>query len=401
MTFDDEDQWVHSTWRGKVKVDDSNGLKFANFGLVMSWIVKLEFEKDGSPMKGSGFFVDIPNAQYDVIFTVAHNLVSKTGTPAKDIKAYNTKYFGEMGYSVPPGPEHVIWCKEYEVNPVPEADYGFIRIPKSKSNLNPKPRGFGFGFSIKLAYEDYFRGDVHVTGFQDTSVEQPVTSTGRSGTCSKKVVMYYAFTEPGISGSAVWIAYKSLPVIIAIHNNAPAEGKKGASRGARLTPTVFRMLFNWLDSDLILRNIQIHAVDVRPKKDDPKLPDAGLFLSFEGTLDFARVRLRTGTKFDLLLAEVMPGKANDQYALAVADKGDWVKFVDPLVMKTGKLEDECLFQRKSFETKPPSWQIVVNTKFLTMGGEWLKQYDEDAESSELSFATSKDRKLFNRFWYKQ
>ena len=209
MTFDDEDQWIHPAWRGKVKVDDSNGLKFANFSLVMGWIVKLEFEKDGSPMDGSGFFVDIPNPKYYVIFTVAHNLVSKTGTPAKDIKAYNTKYFGEMGYSVPP--EHVIWCDDYVRNPVPETDYGFIRIPKPLHNA--EQRGFGFGFSIKLAYEDYFRGEVHVTGFKG---EQTVTSTGRSGICSKEVVKYYASTEPGISGSAVWIAYKSLPVIVAI-----------------------------------------------------------------------------------------------------------------------------------------------------------------------------------------
>ena len=132
---------------------------------------------------------------------------------------------------------------------------------------------------------------------------------------------------------------------------------------------------------------------VRPKKDDPKLPDAGLFLSFEGTLDFARVRLRTGTKFDLILAEVMPGNAGDlgdRYALAVADEEDWVKFIDPLVVKTGKMEDECLFQRLFFQTKPPSWKIVANNKFLKMGGKWLKQYDEDAESSELSFVTSKD-----------
>lgn len=209
MSLDDED-WVHPAWRGKAKVDDSSkGLKFTNIGLVMSWMVKLKFRKDESEMDGSGFFVDIPNAKYDVIFTVAHNLVSQTGNPAKDIRAYNTGYFRKEGYTVPS--EDVIWCEDYVRKPIPETDYGFIRIHKST-----KPRGFGFGFSIKLAYEDFFRGEVHVTGFQDKSEEQPVTSTGRSGTCSKQVVTYYAITEPGISGSAVWIAYKSSPFVVAI-----------------------------------------------------------------------------------------------------------------------------------------------------------------------------------------
>lgn len=126
-----------------------------------------------------------------------------------------------------------------------------------------------------------------------------------------------------------------------------------------------------------------------------KLPDAGIFLSFEGTLDFARVRLRTGTKFDLILAEVPPERANglgDQYALTVADKEDWVKFVDPLVVKTEKMEDECLFQwTYSPNTPVPFWQITVNKKVLRMGGKLLEEYDEDAESSELSFVGIRQR----------
>ncbi|XXH01847.1 hypothetical protein Hte_008209 [Hypoxylon texense] len=50
------------------------------------WIVKLTFEKSGNEQHGSGFFVNVPNAYFDVILTAGHNLVDSPQHYCTNIK---------------------------------------------------------------------------------------------------------------------------------------------------------------------------------------------------------------------------------------------------------------------------------------------------------------------------
>ena len=205
---DDED-WQHPGWSEDVEVEEDPGLQFADFDTIKHWTVKLQFIKDNQPRAGSGLFLNLPDIDDKLtILTAAHNLSSLDGTPITNLVViYNDPDLKTI--SVPDNDIYV--SPTYKDNGAAETDYGVIRID------NPSKVRRGFGFSVKLAYAEDFKGNVYVSGFQDkTPAGHPVTSTGSCIACYAKKIEYDVKTQPGISGSAVWIEYKGCQTVVAV-----------------------------------------------------------------------------------------------------------------------------------------------------------------------------------------
>jgi hypothetical protein len=142
---------------------------------------------------------------------------------------------------------------------------------------------------------------------------------------------------------------------------------------------------------MIQKGVRLRAKEHRKTPKPPILPSRGLFLSL-GNFGFARVRLGSGTEFDLMPAEVVSSDPRTLYALAVAGGGEWVNFkvMENRVELSEKMKDGCLFMQ-SFQKNSRTWlKIVVKNAqdkeyLLKMEGNSIKEYDEDAESSEVSF----------------
>jgi V8-like Glu-specific endopeptidase len=220
---DDED-WVDPSWLSEVETVVDEELKFKNLDVIRGWAVKLEFNKDGAHRHGSGFFVRVPqddsDTLYDVIFTAAHNLTTTNGIRTTNLQVFyadpEVKQGNAITYNVKThnvsDPNDVYWCPDYKSEDVPQSDYGFIRIPRVATN-----RRRGFGFSIPLAYQSYFRGNMYISGFQDeTQPGYPILASGECRECYQNLVEYDIKTQPGLSGSGVWLVYKDGLVAVAI-----------------------------------------------------------------------------------------------------------------------------------------------------------------------------------------
>ena len=208
MSDSEDDDFVHPGWKGNIKREVDEDLKLKNLDVIRDWAVKLSFVKI-STCYGSGFFVRIPDTPYDIIFTAAHNLQYSNGVRTTKLQVHYTDPDIRV-YDVPD--QDVYVCEDYRGPNTPEADYGFIRIPRDTT----KPRR-GFGFSIPLAYESDFRGSMYLSGFQDETPEgYPILGTGKCRDCHEKLLQYDITTQPGLSGSGVWIAYKDELIAVAI-----------------------------------------------------------------------------------------------------------------------------------------------------------------------------------------
>jgi hypothetical protein len=209
MSYDDED-WVDPSWLGDVKSEIIPGMVL-DPDVAKSWGVILNFKKDGAPGVGNGFFLSIPDIpSYHVIFTAAHNLVNKAGVRTTDLSASydpSPSVTPRITKVVADGDVYV--CEGYAKTGAPADDYGFIRIKREGESRR------GFGYSIKLAYEVYFKDKIYVTGFEPSNLAFNLTA-GPCMECYKKMVVYDAKTQQGISGSAVWIDYMNSQVAIAI-----------------------------------------------------------------------------------------------------------------------------------------------------------------------------------------
>lgn len=213
MSFEEDEDWVDPSWFGEVKSEIVQGMVL-DPDVTKSWAVLLQFKKNGSPAVGNGFFVSIPDIpSHHIIFTAAHNLTTREGARTTDLTAVYETY--PAGPSATPisqaiAAEDVYICEGYTKTGAPADDFGFIRIKRNSS----EPR-FGFGFSIKLAYEEYFKDKIYVSGFEPGNGAFNIAN-GACVECYAKVVVYEAKTQQGISGSAVWIDYKNSQVAIAI-----------------------------------------------------------------------------------------------------------------------------------------------------------------------------------------
>lgn len=162
-------------------------------------------------------------------------------------------------------------------------------------------------------------------------------------------------------------------------NHRPARNGAG-SRGSRLTPALLREIFGWVSAGE-------YGVRLRAQGKTTMLPPRGLYLNFSEDFEFGRVRLGSGTIFDVLPAHVTPEKV--LYALAVGTK--WVMFNNARkeVVLTENMRDGCLFMKANVKIKKKTMQIVVEKEGksyqLQMQGTRIREFDgEDAESSEVS-----------------
>jgi V8-like Glu-specific endopeptidase len=174
-----------------------------------------------SVYSGSGFYINLPGAQKDVILTAGHNLVGLDGELSTDLVVLHND-----GTSVEVDNSQFKINNRYFTHPQESNaayDYGAILIPREKDRP-PRP---GFGFSLMLgidaknrATEDpkdnYLTKNVSVSGYREESPpEKPDWSTGDC-TIHPNQLEYNVATQAGLSGSPVWTAYNGVETVVAI-----------------------------------------------------------------------------------------------------------------------------------------------------------------------------------------
>jgi V8-like Glu-specific endopeptidase len=173
---------------------------------------------------GTGFFVNIPTAEHDVIFTAGHNLLG-----SHDMKVLIAED-GKDFISVPDKDFQI--ADAYRANDNDKVnDYGVIFLPRKNRK--------GFGFSLQLAYlnfgkrikvSDRVKGwkyaeaqkSVYITGYRPAN--PPGSPSQHDGTLfldrnqqqMESQLEYKLDTEEGMSGSAIWMAYKGREIAIGI-----------------------------------------------------------------------------------------------------------------------------------------------------------------------------------------
>ncbi|KAF8907890.1 hypothetical protein CPB84DRAFT_1767825 [Gymnopilus junonius] len=408
------DLWENPEWSRRKFIQDDNDDDGRNV------------DGKAESFTGNGFFLRLPNLMDKyVILTAAHNVMSE-GKRSFDVKLmYNNPFEADpndptkVRYANGTVPQAIITldidntdksndvhiCSAY-MKGVPVGDYAAICIPRKLG----EPRGFAF--SVKLALRSSFEGNVHVSGFRTTMMKtlRPVTSSAAKLIYHGDYVEYRAKTEVGISGSPVWVEYKGYPTVVAVHNNGPEDpdNPRNGSRGALLTVDLLRDVFEWLDSKLLLKGIQIQVRQQDLDKSSTyRAAGRKLFLNFQTNSDFGRVRLDSGTKFDWMLAQV--DSQNVYYILSVVGQRKWVKFNLAASKYQGVELSEnlngkgCLLL--NLEEARRAWVILaVETGTiengapkrvqLRMEGNRVKTYDAQFESAEVSLMSSKGKNPF-------
>lgn len=175
--------------------------------------MKANVEEIGNQKNGTGFFVNIPDSTFYVILTAGHNLIDGERVQSQNLAVLVSESTEEAHIKV--DPRQIRISDTYHQSPTKssaEFDYGAIMIPKVT-----KTAARGFGYSLKLGLDDLCGADLNVSGYRVTTEPgQPVTSTGRCLKSRKNQLEYEVVTEPGLSGSPVFTAYKGHEVAVAI-----------------------------------------------------------------------------------------------------------------------------------------------------------------------------------------
>ncbi|KAI3316916.1 hypothetical protein HD806DRAFT_527476 [Xylariaceae sp. AK1471] len=213
---------------------------------------------------GNGFFVNVPNEKYDVIFTAGHNLVESKDQYCTSIRILTT-------------PRMVRVCQRYMDNPKETNaayDYGVILLER---NLNNPIRGFGFNLALGIApplqraqtdkaqtSEDKIDvlqdQTVYVSGFRpgDPPTKRPARSTGKCIYGNQRQLIYEADAEQGMSGGAVWADFRRLETVVAIHNYGEEKTGSG-NRGTRLSLEFWEQIFEWLGLGWRNKSLRYHG----------------------------------------------------------------------------------------------------------------------------------------------
>lgn len=368
------EQFWHRDWRADVPDEIiSTGLEPTKS--LTNWAVQLEFNRGGLHSYGSGFFINIPDINVDVILTAAHNLINEKGSHSTDMEITTS----DSTVPIIPKDSDIHISRAYLVDQTPPADWGAILVQPNSNSLRSK-----LDLCIKLSYES-LKGEVRVTGYRartGNQVEAPVTSSGRCIGCSDKQLKYLARTERGISGSAVYMEYEGRYTAVAIHNNGPQDLDGHERRGSRITLDLLREVFDWVSAGY--RDVRVRAQG----KDIATTFPRGLFLNFQEDFPFARVMLGDGTKLDVLPAHVT--EKQKMYAIRVGKK--WAVFnADGEVVLTEHLKDACLFEMMPANKKRKSARIVavldydsIKYQLRMEGTMFSKSAGVGAQSSEVS-----------------
>ncbi|EHK17271.1 uncharacterized protein TRIVIDRAFT_205870 [Trichoderma virens Gv29-8] len=211
---------------------------------------------------GNGFFVHVPGAKRKFILTAGHNLVSKT--KHTELKAHLSN--GQV-INISEDDVRVTedWKQYPEERRAAQHDYGVILLGDEVKIPGD------FGFSLPLSLADRLDCELSVNGYRVTS-DHPLTSTGP---CVNPIIHdnqleYMIETEGGISGSPVWVGYKSQPTVVAIHNYGPKiKNSHYGSKGTRINLKCLRNIFDWTGVDMTPKLLR--AIDPESKLVVPSL----------------------------------------------------------------------------------------------------------------------------------
>ncbi|KAI1468233.1 uncharacterized protein F4812DRAFT_470861 [Daldinia caldariorum] len=398
------------------------------------WVVKLTFEKLGIEKHGNGFYVNIPNARYDVIFTAGHNLVDKPQHYCSNIRIIGDPHEKK---EICVKPDMIRVCSKYFEDPDENMeiyDYGVILVERHHSKRH---RGFGFHVMLGLAPEsgegsnyseheskDILQGrTVYVCGYapEDSPHEKsPRRSEGECVGVNLHQVRYEADTKPGMSGGPVWLGFRGVETVIGIHTYGAAKEGLG-NRGTRLNCNVWRNIFSWLQVGWYGKSLHYCMS-----------PNFSMHLHLpQNNAAFSEGRVRVGkpgkveTLFDVIPVAAKPkGKESDAgYGFILRPPGldakgfwppgltsPWVRW-DPSknrVSHSQRFDMRCEVKIPRLALHPENpFEIQVQDgncwKQVRMGMEYLDEVDlelleEDSQrfedTSEISFGPLTKKKLF-------
>ncbi|KAI1654316.1 hypothetical protein F4813DRAFT_392822 [Daldinia decipiens] len=386
-----------------------------------NWVVKLTFEKLGSEKHGSGFYVNVPNASYDIILTAGHNLVDKPEHYCSNIKIVQDPFEKK---DIDVQPEMIRVCRRYfedpdELNEI--YDYGAILLKRSPSKRH---RGFGFHLMLGLAPQlgegaaytedegkDILRDHmVYVCGYAPEDLppdKSPRRSEGRCIGTLLHQLRYDANTKPGMSGGPVWVGFRGVETIVAIHN-------------------VWRDIFKWLNVGW--HGKSLHCCNPSTYSMHLHLPQKNITTPNEG-----RVRVgkpgKVETLFDVVPVAARPTvkDSNAGYGFLLRPVGlnvkdtwpasvtsPWVRW-DPKknkVSRSNRFNAQCEVKLPGLIIKPEKpfeiqtqegdgWkQVQMEMRFLDEGD--LELLEEDPQSfedtSEISFGSITKNKNKNKLF---
>ncbi|KAL7945511.1 trypsin-like cysteine/serine peptidase domain-containing protein [Trichoderma barbatum] len=299
---------VHRSRNENQQPEVDKSLDKAHFDLNNS-VVRLQFDFGEGIKYGTGFFVNFPSNKHDVILTAAHNLIND-----KKVTARNLHVFGGddkqtetvQGFRV---------CPQYEelLDGKPDApekgyyDYGIILLAK---DVKRGEKRLGLGLSLGVSSHSTLQGskEARVSGYGEDPNAVLQHSSGIIKRVGNQLLEYKAPTEPGMSGSPVWVAYGGHPMVVGIHNTG-AKNKASGSRGTRITAEVFRNLCLW--SEIGFFGKRLCAAGGKTKLHNT-------YLSFSQHSDFAKVFLgsteaaaeQDNVTFDIIPTTIYPKWTN-------------------------------------------------------------------------------------------
>ncbi|KAI0380478.1 hypothetical protein F5Y04DRAFT_289461 [Hypomontagnella monticulosa] len=424
---------ARNQWHSDHRKDE--GPKLDRFGLGHStrpqrweeWVVKLSFNKLGIRKEGSGFFVNIPNTRFDVIFTAAHNLVEKPQKYCSNIKIVTGP---SVKGEIPVTTDMIRVRQEYlerpdELNAV--HDYGIILLDRGQKK---ERRGFAFhlmlGLSDKciagLGYgEGIIRGRwVYVGGYKPGETEFPRRS---DGICTREMLTqltYKANTEPGMSGGPVWMGFRGVETVVGIHNYGAKSGQD--NRGTRLGFNAWRTIFGWLGVGSYGKSLHYRGFlgySVHLHLEDPSVP--GNANPSEGLVRVGKPG-QVDTLFDILPITWQPEtkESNALFGFMLQPKGadassvyampSWVRW-DPeknMVSCSQLFDKRCevkITPLISQAGKPFAIQVPLGNEFkqVRMEMEYLDEAEREEldaddglvmDTPEISFVPVNAKKLF-------
>ncbi|KAH0498024.1 hypothetical protein TgHK011_005303 [Trichoderma gracile] len=274
-------------------------------------IVRLQFMFGGTTRHGTGFFVNLPSPTFDVILTAAHNLIDVNKVLASNLMVIYADGGAELATDFQICPQYVeILGTRPKSDERAKFDYGVILLPKDEKI---KAKRQGLGLSLEIDSNDTLRSpkEVRVYGYGETGTGSYLRSSGPlKDVPDRRQLEYKVQTEPGMSGSPVWIPYGGQRIAVGIHNMRPKNSGSG-SRGARITAEVFRNLCDWAQVGFFNRRLCVVG------KDPDGQPTHNTYLAFYQDYPFAKVFLGSSAaasaqdnlSFDILPAIIPPSWA--------------------------------------------------------------------------------------------